>query len=56
VILQELQAEQILHLGAIDLLGPVPMEGLQGFDHRETSGLNPALNPHVPSPLTFPFQ
>lgn len=38
VLRQERQAEEILHLGAIDFLGPVPIELVEGLERREASG------------------
>ena len=39
---EELQAEQLLHLGPVDLLRPAPVEAIQGFDARQAGRLHPA--------------
>ncbi len=41
---QELQAEEVLNLEAIDFLGPIPMELLQRFDDRKACGLDAQLD------------
>src|SRR6266498_25493 len=40
------QAEEVLHLGAINLLGPAPLEVFQQFDSGEASGGDASL--HAP--------
>ena len=40
MIVNELEAEEILDLEAIAFLGPVPAEGIEGFDDREARGLD----------------
>lgn len=41
---QELPAEEVLDLEAIDLLGPVPMELFERFDDRKARGLDAPLD------------
>ena len=38
--MDELEAEEVLDLEAVDLLGPVPAEGVEGFDDGEAGGLD----------------
>ena len=47
------QAEEVLHLGAIDFLGPAPVELVEGFDAGETSGGNAALDGQFLPALRF---
>ena len=35
-VFDELEAEEVLDLEAVDFLGPVPAEGVEGFDERES--------------------
>ncbi len=44
----ELQAEEVLNLEAVDLLGPIPLELLQGLEDREAGGLDASFD----DPLT----
>ncbi len=44
VLGQELQAEEVLELEAVDFLGPVPPELFKGFEDREAGGLDPPFN------------
>ncbi len=39
-VVDELEAEEILDLQTVDLLGPVPAEGVEGFDDGEARGLD----------------
>ena len=41
--LDEGQPEEVLHLVAVDLLGPAPVELVEGFDHREAGGFDASL-------------
>ncbi len=41
---QELQTEEVLNLEAIDFLGPIPMELLQGFENRKARSLDAQLD------------
>ena len=41
---QELQAEEVLDLEAVDFLGPIPVELFEGFQHREAGGLHAQLD------------
>ena len=56
VVGEEGEAEEILHLSAIDFAGPSPVERFEGFDSGKMSGLNPSLNPVFASAMTFAFQ
>jgi hypothetical protein len=40
----ELQTEEILHLEAVEFLGPIPAKLLEGFENRKTSGFDPTLD------------
>src|SRR6202023_3937778 len=40
----ELQSKEVLDLEPIDFSGKIPIELFQGFDERETSGFDSALN------------
>lgn len=41
---EEVQAEEVLHLEAIDFLGPVPLELFEGFDDRKAGGPDAQLH------------
>ena len=43
----ELQAEKVLHLEAVEFLGPVPEELVEGLEDGETRRLQSALDPAV---------
>ena len=47
------QAEEVLYLGAIDLLGPVPVELVEGFDAGETGGGHSPFNGELLAPEGF---
>ena len=47
------QAKEVLHLGAIDFLGPVPVELVQRFEARETGGGDAALDGQLLAALGF---
>jgi hypothetical protein len=49
------QAEEVLHLGAIDLLGPVPVKLVQSFDQGKASRRNPPSDATVLVPLALAF-
>ena len=51
--LQELQAEEVLDLETIDLLGPVELELFEGFDDREAGGLNAPLDQALMALVVF---
>ena len=38
-VLDELETEEVLDLEAVDFLGPVPAEGVEGFNDGEAGGL-----------------
>ena len=44
LVLEELQAEEVLHGCSVDFLGPVPAELVQGFEDRETRHTDSPLN------------
>ena len=44
VLLDEAQAEEVLHLSAVDLFGPCPVELLQGLEHGQPCGLCAAMD------------
>ena len=48
-VLDELEAEEILHLEAVDLFGVRPVVLIQGFDDREPRQFDAALNRAVPA-------
>lgn len=47
LVVDKLQAEQVLDLKAIDLFGPTPVELLEGFEHGEVGEPDPALGATV---------
>ena len=47
------QAEEVLHLGAIDFLGPVPVKLVEGLDAGEAGGGNTALDGQLLPALGF---
>ena len=47
------QAKEVLHLGAIDFLGPVPVELVQRFEAGETGGGHAALDGQLLAALGF---
>ena len=47
--------KQVLDLQAIDLLGPVPLELLEGFQHREAGELDAALDAALLTPMGLAF-
>ena len=49
VLGDEVQAEQVLYLQAVDLGGPVPVERVQRLEHREAGVLDAPLDPAVGS-------
>lgn len=55
MIVDELEAEEILDLKTIDFLGPVPAEGIEGFDDGEASGLDSPGNGTVGMQGGFAF-
>jgi len=40
VIAHELEAEEVLDFEAVDFFGPVPSEGIEGFDDWEACGFD----------------
>src|SRR5271163_539948 len=40
LVMDELETEEFLDLETVDFLGPVPAEGVEGFDDREPRGAN----------------
>jgi hypothetical protein len=55
VFFEETQAEEVLHLGAVDFLGPVPMDLVEGFEDREAGGGEAAGNGAGVATLVLPF-
>ena len=53
LVLEKEEAKEILHVGAIDLLGPGPVELFEGFHYREARGLKAALGGPVLAPECF---
>ena len=53
VVMDELEAEEILDLEAVDLFGPVPSEGVEGFDDGEAGGLDAAGDGAVGAQVGF---
>ena len=51
----ELQTEQMLDLGPVDLLRPAPIELVDGLEHREAGQPHPALHTAVFAPAGFTF-
>ena len=47
------QAEEVLDLGAVDFLGPVPVELVEGFDAGEAGGGDAALDGQLLPALGF---
>ena len=50
---QELQAEEVLDLEAIDFLGPIPAELFERFQHREAGGFDAQLDSVLESLLVL---
>lgn len=47
VVVEEGQAQEVLHLGTVDFLGPGPVEGIEGFNAREAGDIHPpAITEH----------
>ena len=55
LVLEKGEAEEILHVGAIDLLGPGPVELFEGFDHGEARHLDAALGCPILAPERLAF-
>ena len=53
LVLEEGEAKKVLHLGAIDLFGPAPVELLQRLNYREARRLDAALRGPVFAPERF---
>ena len=53
VVLDELETEEVLDLEAVDLFGPVPAEGVEGFDDGEAGGLDAAGDGSVGAQVGF---
>ena len=54
-VVEEGQAEEVLHLGLIDLFGPGPVKLLQGLDDREAGGGHTANDLPLLAALGFAF-
>ena len=54
--IQKGQAHEIHDVGAIDLLGPGPIEGVEGFRDGEAGGLQPPLDAVLPPAVAFAFE
>ena len=52
---EERKAQEVLHLGPIDFLGPGPIELFEGFDDGEASARNAALGGPIFSAQGFSF-
>ena len=48
------QAEQVLDVRAVDLLGPAPLEVIEGFEHGEARFLDPSLDAAVLAQVASP--
>ena len=47
----EAEAEEVLDLGSVDLLGPTPLERFQGLEGRKAGGVDASLERRLPSTL-----
>ena len=54
-VADELEAEEVLDLEAVDLFGPVPAEGVEGFDDGKAGGVEAAGNGTVVAQGGFAF-
>ena len=52
---QERQAEAVPHLGAVDFLGPAPVELAEGLEHGKAGGGDGALHQPILLPQGFAF-
>src|SRR5215831_6152271 len=55
VVTQKMQGEVMLHLGAVNLRGPVPAKLIQGFNHRKASEANTVFRSAVAPQEGFAF-
>ena len=55
VLFDKGEAENILDLEAIDFLGPVPLERIEGFDEREAGQSHPAFDATTLTGLCLAF-
>jgi len=55
MIFNELEAEEVLDLEAVDLFGPVPAEGVEGFDDGEAGALDASGDGAIGPLRGFPF-
>ena len=55
LVLEKGEAKEVLHLEAIDLFGPAPVELFEGFNHREARRLKAALGGPVFALECFPL-
>jgi hypothetical protein len=53
--LEEAEAKEVLHLGAIDLLGPVPIERVEGLEERKPGRGNSPSDRAVLATVVFSF-
>jgi hypothetical protein len=53
VVMDELESEEVLDLEAVDLFGPIPAEGVEGFDDGEAGGLDAPGDGAVGAPGGF---
>lgn len=56
LFLGEGEAKEILHLRAVNFLGPVPVKLIESFDDGKASGLNASLGRMVFTAQCFPFR
>ena len=54
-VADKVQPEEVLHGQAVDFLGPVPAELLQGFDHGEAGLLDAALDQALAAQFVLPL-
>src|SRR5919109_4798957 len=55
VVTQKMQGEVMLHLGTVNLRGPVPTKLIQGFNHRKASEANTVFRSAVAPQEGFAF-
>jgi hypothetical protein len=51
----KVQPKELLDLHAVDLLGPIPLERLERFEHGKARRLEAALECAILAPLCFAF-
>ena len=55
LLFDEGEAEQVLDLGAVDLLGPGPVELFEGLEHREAGELDAPSDAALLAPVRLAF-